>query len=245
MIEVIPAIDIMEGKCVRLTKGEFHTKVVYNEDPLDAARRFEDIGVRRLHVVDLDGAKEGRVINYRTLEKLASKSGLAIDFGGGIATDKDLQIAFECGVRQINVGSIAVKDPPLFHRWIAQYGGEAIILAADVKKELVVVRGWQEESKVNVFDLIREFLEKGGRYVLCTDVDKDGMLQGPSHDLYKKIRDEHPSCKTIASGGVTSLQDLEKLSEIGVPYVVVGKALYEGAITMDELTQFIRSSHAR
>ena len=238
MIQIIPAIDVIEGKCVRLTKGDYETKKLYAEDPLEMAKRFEDAGLNRLHLVDLDGAKEGRVINYRVLERIAGKTKLTIDFGGGIGSEKDLEIALECGARMINVGSIAVKDPTVFSGWLKKYGGEVIILAADVKEEKVVVRGWQEESKIYLFDLVGKFLDEKGKFVVCTDVSRDGTLEGPSLDLYKKAKDEAPEISLIASGGVSSMQDIEKLQECGLYGVIVGKAIYEGRIALSELKAF-------
>lgn len=238
MIQLIPAIDVINGKCVRLTQGDYKQVKQYYENPLDIALLLEDHGVKRLHLVDLDGAREKRIINYKVLETLASKTSLHIDFGGGLQSDKDLEIAFECGAKQITGGSIAVKNKLLFTEWIKKYSGDKIILGADTKEKKIAVSGWQETSEVHLFDLVEEYLEKGIKYCISTDVDKDGMLEGPSIDLYKELKDRFPSLHIIASGGVSSLADIEKLEEIGIYGVVVGKAIYEGKISLKELQQF-------
>lgn len=240
MIEIIPAIDVIEGKCVRLTRGDFEKKKVYDRDPLDIARRYEDAALKRLHLVDLDGARQGKIVNYRVLEKLAAKTALAIDFGGGINSDDDLRIAFECGARQASIGSIAVTDQEKFLRWVKLHGESKIILNADVEKERVKIRGWQEESKLFLLDLLDRCYEGGVRRVLCTDVSKDGTLEGPNFDLYKKVLDTYEKIFLIASGGVANMHDLEKLDRLGVHAVVVGKALLEGKITLDEIKSFLQ-----
>jgi len=239
MIEIIPAIDIIEGKCVRLTKGDFETKKTYFDKPLEVAFRFEDHGLRRLHLVDLDGAKEGRIINYKVLEQIAGKTKLHIDFGGGIRSTKDAEIAFECGAKQITAGSIAVKAKDEVVEWLKKYGREKIIIGADVKNEHIAVSGWQEESKIYIYDFLNEFKEAGAKYSICTDVEKDGMLEGPSYDLYKKVMDEVEDIRLIASGGVKTLADVEKLQSCGLYGVIIGKAIYEGHIKLSDLQVFI------
>lgn len=238
MITVIPAIDIIDGRCVRLTKGDFKSKVIYDEDPLNLAFRVEDAGLKRLHLVDLDGAREGRIVNYKVLEKLAKKTTLVIDFGGGVASEKDLEIARECGAEMINVGSLAVKNFPMFASWIEKHGADFFILAADVLSESIAIKGWQEKSQISIYDLITQYLGVSGKRVLCTDIAQDGTLAGPALELYKKILEKFPTIELIASGGVSSLLEIEKLSEVGVSAVVVGKALYEGRISLESLKVF-------
>lgn len=237
MIELIPAIDIIEGKCVRLTQGDYSTKRIYNEDPLEVAKQFEDHGIVRLHVVDLDGAKEGHIINYRTLEKLASRTSLVIDFGGGLKQDEDLHIAFESGAQMITGGSIAVKNPEVFTSWITTFGSERIILGADCKDKRIAINGWEETTSQELIPFIKEYHERGIQKVICTDISKDGMLQGPSIDLYKEIKEEVP-VQIIASGGVSSIEDIEKLAEAEIPSVIFGKAIYEGNIKLKDLERF-------
>lgn len=238
MIELIPAIDLIDGKCVRLTQGDYSTKKIYNEDPLETAKRFEACGIRRLHVVDLDGARQGHIINYRTLEKLAVHTSLVIDFGGGLKKDADLEIAFESGARMITGGSIAVKDPDTFASWIERYGSERIILGADAKDKRIAVSGWEEATEIELIPFIAAYHDKGIRKVICTDISRDGMLQGAAVDLYKEIQAAVPVC-LIASGGVSSIADIEKLSAAGIPAVIFGKALYEGKIRLKDLEGLI------
>lgn len=238
MIQIIPAIDIIDGKCVRLTQGDYAQVTKYFDDPLDVAKLFEDHGIRRLHLVDLDGAKEKRIINYKTLENIAGKTKLHIDFGGGLQSDKDLEIAFECGAKQITGGSIAVKNKELFTEWIKKYGAEKIILGADTKDKKIAVHGWQETSAIHLFDLIEDYLNQGIKYCISTDVAKDGMLQGPAIDLYKEMKDRFPTLQTIASGGVSGIEDIEKLEKEGIYGVIVGKAIYEGKIKLEDLRKF-------
>ncbi len=235
MIEIIPAIDIIEGKCVRLSKGDYNQKTVYNENPLEVARQFEDTGIKRLHLVDLDGAKAHHIVNWKVLEQIASKTSLVIDFGGGLKSDEDLRIAFESGAQMITGGSIAVKNPEVFESWIEQYGGEKIILGADVKGSQIAVSGWMEESNQEIVPFIRNYMGKGVTKVISTDISKDGMLQGPSFELYKTLLDEFKDLQVIASGGISQMKDIEDLDKMGVPSVIVGKAIYEGRITMDAL----------
>lgn len=238
MIELIPAIDLMEGKCVRLTKGDYDTKKIYNEDPLEVAKRFEAYGIRRLHVVDLDGAREGRVINYRVLERLATRTSLIIDFGGGLKHEEDLEIAFESGAEMVTGGSIAVKDPETFTSWIKKFSSDRIILGADAKEKKIAVSGWKETTDKELIPFIREYYDKGITKVICTDIGCDGTLQGPSVNLYEEIRDAIPYIYIIASGGVGSVADIEKLDEAGIPAVIFGKAIYEGKIRLEDLVRF-------
>lgn len=238
MIELIPAIDIIDGKCVRLTQGDYSTQKIYNEDPLEAAKVFEDHGIRRLHVVDLDGAREGRIINYRTLEKLATRTALIIDFGGGLKQEDDLEIAFESGAQMVTGGSIAVKNPEVFTSWISKFGSEKIILGADVKDRKIAISGWQETTDKDLIPFIREYNEKGITKVICTDISRDGMLQGPAIELYKEIKEELPVLRIIASGGVSSIEDIERLEAAGIPSVIFGKAFYEGKIQLKDLLRF-------
>ncbi|WP_287642269.1 1-(5-phosphoribosyl)-5-[(5-phosphoribosylamino)methylideneamino]imidazole-4-carboxamide isomerase [Bacteroides sp.] len=235
MIELIPAIDIIDGKCVRLSQGDYNSKKVYNDDPLEVAKELEAHGIRRLHVVDLDGAASHHVVNYRTLQRIASGTALVIDFGGGVKSDEDLRIAFESGARMVTGGSIAVTNPDMFCHWLDLYGQEKIILGADVKDEKVAVGGWKEESVWKLFPFLKDYHVRGVTKVICTDIGCDGMLQGPAVALYKKILAEFPELYLIASGGVGSMADIEMLELAGVPAVIFGKALYEGRITLKEL----------
>ena len=239
MIELIPAIDIIDGKCVRLSQGDYDTKKVYNENPLEVAKEFEANGIRRLHVVDLDGAKSKHVVNYRTLEMIATRTSLVIDFGGGIKTDEDMRIAFENGAQMVTLGSVAVKNPDLFKKWLIQYGAGKIILGADAKNKRIAVSGWMEDSSQELIPFLHDYTKEGIYKVLCTDISKDGMLQGPSIELYKEIMKEFPEMHLIASGGVSCLLDIIALEEAGIPAVVFGKALYEGRITMKDLIRFM------
>lgn len=237
-MEIIPAIDIIEGKCVRLTQGDYQQKKVYNEDPLEVAKAFEGAGIRRLHLVDLDGAKAKRIINYKVLEKIATHTNLWIDFGGGLKSDEDLHIAFESGAQQVTGGTVAVKNPSLFQSWLQIYGAEKIILGADVKKGKIAVSGWQEQSELELFDFLEDYISKGVSYVICTDISKDGLLQGTALPLYQEIKERFPNLKLIASGGVTTINELEKLQEIGCFGAIIGKAIYEGKISLKELMAF-------
>jgi len=234
-MEIIPAIDIIDGKCVRLTQGDYEQKKVYNERPLEVARQFEDAGLRRLHLVDLDGAKAGAVKNWKVLETLAGKTGLVIDFGGGIKTEADVEIVFNSGAALATVGSVAVKDGPLFVSWLQAYGADKFLLGADVKDEKIAVSGWLETTDRWIYDFIAEYMEKGVRQLFCTDVSKDGLLQGPALDLYKNIVGKFPGLHFIASGGVSGMDDVRRLEEVGCAGVIIGKAIYEGRITLKEL----------
>ena len=235
---IIPAIDLIEGKCVRLTQGDYAQKKIYNERPLEVAKEFEDAGLTHLHLVDLDGAKAKKVINWKVLESLASKTNLKIDFGGGVQSDDDLKIVFDCGAKQVTGGSVAVKNPEMFRRWLTDFGGEKIILGADAKDERVAVSGWEEGTTLWVYDFVQKWVELGAKYCISTDVAKDGLLQGPSFDLYKNLQDQCPDLQLIASGGVSSISDLELLSEMNLYGVIVGKAIYEGRIQLAELQRF-------
>ncbi|MFN6945685.1 MAG: 1-(5-phosphoribosyl)-5-[(5-phosphoribosylamino)methylideneamino]imidazole-4-carboxamide isomerase [Cytophagaceae bacterium] len=239
MIEIIPAIDIIDGKCVRLTQGDFNQKKQYNENPLEVAKAFEDAGIKRLHLVDLDGARQKKIINHKVLQAISTNTRLAIDFGGGIQSDEDIQLAFDSGASQVTGGSVAVKNPDLFKNWISRFGVGKIILGADAKNGMIAVAGWQETTEVSVFDLISQYQESSGiEYIICTDVAKDGLLQGPSFDLYTDILTKFPEVKLIASGGVTTKDDLFRLEEMGVYGAIVGKAFYEGNISLNDLAEF-------
>ena len=244
-MRIIPAIDIIDGKCVRLSKGDYNTKKIYNESPLEVAKQFEAHGIQHLHLVDLDGAKSKHIVNYKILEEIASKTKMNIDFGGGLKSDEDLKIAFESGAKQITGGSIAVKDKVIFESWIEKYGAEKIILGADAKNEMIAVSGWQEESKEELIPFIQSYQEKGISYVICTDISKDGMLEGPSFELYKKILAETVNSsgvekiKLIASGGISTFDELPKLAEMGCEGTIIGKAIYENRISLKQLEDYI------
>lgn len=238
MIEIIPAIDVIDGKCVRLTKGDYDRKTIYAEDPLEVARMMEDAGCKRLHLVDLDGAKSSHIVNYRVLERIANGSNLIIDFGGGLKSDDDLRIAFESGAAMITGGSIAVKDPATFQGWIDLYGSEKIILGADTRNGKISTSGWIDDSDLDIIPFIKDYMAKGINKVISTDINVDGMLTGPSIGLYKEMLAEMPNLYLIASGGVSAMHDIEALANAGVPAVIVGKAIYENRITIKELEQF-------
>ena len=237
-MEAIPAIDIIDGKCVRLTQGDYAQKTIYNEDPLEVAKQFEAAGLKRLHLVDLDGAKASHIVNHKMLEAITVNTKLKIDFGGGIKTDEDIHIAFECGAHQITAGSIAVKSRDTVLGWLNKYGAERIILGADVKDEMISVSGWTENSNINLFDFLQDYVAQGIGYVICTDIAKDGMMQGSSLTLYQKILKRFPSLKLIASGGVSDENELQTLNEVGLHGAIVGKAIYEGKIALSELAKF-------
>ena len=248
-MRIIPAIDIIEGKCVRLTKGDYNTKKIYNENPLEVAKEFEAAGIQYLHVVDLDGAKASQIINYKVLEQIATKTNLKIDFGGGLKADKDLEIAFNSGANQITGGSIAVKNAAVFKSWITKFGAEKIILGADFYPDnsggKIATNGWQEESSLELIPFITDYQQKGIQYVICTDISKDGMLQGPSFETYSKILNEcevepaKTSLKLIASGGISTFNELPKLAALGCEGVIIGKAIYENKISLKQLENFI------
>ncbi len=235
---IIPAIDLIGGKCVRLSQGDYSSKKEYHDDPLEMAKRFEGVGIRRLHLVDLDGAKAKKIVNADVLQRICSGTSLQVDFGGGIQSDEEIEKAFTLGARQVTGGSIAVKNPVLFQAWIAKYGSEKIILGADAKNKKIAVGGWEETTSVDLIPFIKDYVTKGISYVICTDVAKDGLLQGPSTELYQEILQEIPGLKLIASGGVSSVKDLEDLEKIGVYGAIVGKAYYEGRVTLEELASF-------
>jgi phosphoribosylformimino-5-aminoimidazole carboxamide ribotide isomerase len=242
-MRIIPAIDIIDGKCVRLSKGDYNTKKIYNENPLEVAKEFEAHGIESLHLVDLDGAKSSHIVNYKVLERIANNTDLKIDFGGGLKSNKDLEIAFGCGAQQITGGSIAVKNRELFLSWIEKYGSEKIILGADAKDEKVAISGWLEESEEELVPFINNYLQDGLQYVICTDISKDGMLEGPSFDLYEKILAETSentkAIKLIASGGISTFDELPRLAEMGCEGTIVGKAIYENKISLKQLEAFI------
>ncbi len=238
IIDIIPAIDIIEGKCVRLSQGDYNQKKVYNENPLEIAKMFEEHGIKRLHLVDLDGAKAGNIVNYKVLETIATKTDLIIDFGGGLKSNEDLKIAFESGAQMITGGSIAVKIPEVFTGWIEKYGAEKIILGADVKDEKIAVGGWIETSDLDLMPFVKGYKDKGITKVICTDISKDGMLQGPSTALYKKMLQEFSDLYLVASGGVSSMTDIDQLVEAKVPAVITGKAIYEGKIDLKQLEKY-------
>jgi phosphoribosylformimino-5-aminoimidazole carboxamide ribotide isomerase len=243
-MRIIPAIDIIDGKCVRLTKGDYETKKIYNENPLEVAKQFEASGIEYLHLVDLDGAKAKHIVNYRVLEQIASKTKLKIDFGGGLKSNEDLHIAFNSGAKQITGGSIAISNPDIFEGWLAKYGRAKIMLGADSKEGNIAINGWQKTSDRAVIPFIQRYQKKRIQYVVCTDISKDGMLEGPSIDLYKSILKEcsnsspDQSIKLIASGGVTTIDDVDILEQIGCEGVIIGKALYENKINLKELGRY-------
>jgi phosphoribosylformimino-5-aminoimidazole carboxamide ribotide isomerase len=240
MIEIIPAIDIIEAKCVRLTYGDFSRKTVYSDDPLEIAKRFESIGLRRLHMVDLEGAKRGNPANLAVLERIAAGTSLTIDFGGGVKTETDLQTIFAAGAAIANIGSLAVKEPDTFVEWLDKFGRDRILLGADCRNEKIAVNGWQTDTEVSVFDFLEGMNSRGVRSAFVTDIGRDGAMSGPSVDLYERIMAELPALELIASGGVSSIRDVEELDRIGCRGVIVGKAIYEGRITEEELARYAR-----
>ena len=239
MIEIIPAIDLIDGKCVRLSQGDYAQKIVYNENPLEVAKMFADAGIRRLHLVDLDGAKAHHIVNHKVLAMITGSTDLTVDFGGGLKSDEDLRIAFECGASMVTGGSIAVKDPEIFTSWITKFGGDKIILGADVKDEKIAVGGWLETTELDLMPFIDNYMKLGINKVVCTDISKDGMLQGTAIELYKKMLASQPNLYLIASGGVSEMKDVEMLHEACIPAVIIGKAIYEGKIKLKELTRLI------
>lgn len=234
-MKIIPAIDIIDGKCVRLTQGDYGQKKIYNEDPLEVALSFEAAGLTRLHLVDLDGAKRGQVVNWNVIESITRHTTLQVDFGGGIKTTPEIERLIALGVRQVNLGSIAVKQPEKITEWLDQFGSEKIILSADVKNEMISINGWQQDSSINIIAFLREYIQRGISHVTCTDIATDGMLTGPNIELYKKLLLSFPQLHVIASGGVSSIDDLHELRAIGVDGVIVGKAIYEGKVTLEQL----------
>ena len=238
-MRIIPAIDMIDGKCVRLTKGDYDTQKIYNENPLEVAKQFVDAGMKYLHLVDLDGAKASHIVNYKVLEQIATKTNLKIDFGGGLKSDEDLRIAFESGANQITGGSIAVKAPEIFESWIQQYGSEKIILGADCKDEKIAIGGWQETSELQVIPFVQDYQSKGVQVVICTDIAKDGMLQGPSFALYQHMLNEVTGIKLIASGGISQFDDIPRLAALGCEGVIIGKAIYENRMSLKVLERYM------
>jgi len=237
-MRIIPAIDIIDGKCVRLIQGDYTQKTIYNENPLEVARSFENAGLTHLHLVDLDGAKAGKVISWQVVEKITSGTSLKVDFGGGIKTTEEVERLLNLGVSQVNLGSIAVREPEKITDWIQQFGADSIILSADVKNEMISIDGWQQNSAINIVAFLRDYIQRGIKHVTCTDIGTDGMLTGPNVELYKKILLSFPQLHLIASGGVSSLDDLHELKLIGADGAIVGKAIYEGRILLDDLKDF-------
>ena len=238
-MKIIPAIDLIDGKCVRLSKGDYSTQKIYNESPLEVAKAFEAHGIDYLHLVDLDGAKSKHIVNHKILEAIATKTNLKIDFGGGLKSNKDLEIAFECGANQITGGSIAVNEPKTFEQWIRSHGNEKIILGADFRGDYIATDGWLITSNYRLVDFVGSYQNKGIEYVICTDISKDGMLQGPSFDVYKNLLKEQPEIKLIASGGISTFEELPKLASMGCHGTIIGKAIYENRISLKELERFI------
>lgn len=236
-MRIIPAIDIIDGKCVRLTQGDYAQKKVYNESPLEVAKTFQDAGLGYLHLVDLDGAKAGKVINWKVIETITAGTNLTVDFGGGVKTDAEMERLFGSGVAQVNLGSIAVKDPDMVQGWIEKYGSDKIVLSADVKDEQIAISGWLETSAISISDFVDDYLKRGISYITCTDISTDGMLQGPNTSLYSKLMKAFPSIKLIASGGVSGMDDLAALDKINVDGVIVGKAIYEGRVRLEDLVR--------
>ena len=241
-MRIIPAIDVIDGKCVRLSKGDYNTKKIYNEHPLEIAKQFEAHGIEFLHLVDLDGAKASHIVNHKVLEDIATQTNLKIDFGGGLKTDEDLRIAFESGAGQITGGSIAVKQPDVFKNWLSKFGAHKIILGADANNEKIAISGWLEESDEELIPFVKNYQKEGVQYVICTDIAKDGMLQGPSFDLYEKMLAQLPNIKLIASGGISTFDELPKLAELGCEGTIIGKAIYENKISLKQLEDFILNS---
>jgi phosphoribosylformimino-5-aminoimidazole carboxamide ribotide isomerase len=237
MIEIIPALDILDGKCVRLSQGDYEQRKVYNEDPLEVAKQFEDYGLHRLHLIDLDGAKANQIVNFKVLERIASHTSLIIDFGGGLKSDYDLQIAFDNGAEMVTGGSIAIKNPVMFQRWIDKFGGTKIILGADCRNNRIAVCGWTENTEEDIFLFIENWRKQGISKVICTDISKDGMLEGTNEDLYRKIKEQDPDIHLIASGGVSCMDDIDRLEKTHVSGIIIGKAIYEGKISLSELSK--------
>jgi len=238
-MEIIPAIDIIDGKCVRLTRGDYRQKKEYNTDPLEVAREFEDHGIKRLHLVDLDGARKKEIVNLKVLERISHYSNLKIDFGGGIQSEGDLKKAFSAGAQQVTAGSLAVKNPLMVINWLQHYGPKKIILGADVIDRKIAVSGWTEKTKLDVFELILEYRKHNLKYAICTDVDKDGVMQGPSLTLYQDILAKFPDLNLIASGGITTIEDLKSLKKMGCSGAIIGKAIYEKKISLKQLEEFL------
>lgn len=237
-MQIIPAIDIRDGKVVRLTEGDYNQMSVYKNTPLDTAKMFEDAGLKNVHIVDLDGARLGKIVNYKIIEQIAAKTNLKIDTGGGLKTHEDVRIVFECGAHQINVGTLAVKNKSLFLEWLNFYGTEKVILSADVRDERIAVSGWEEATKIDLFDFLNDYISQGLKYCVCTDISKDGKLQGVSIDLYKKILEQFPTLQLVASGGVKDVTDIENAQKINCYGIIIGKALYENRISLKTLVHY-------
>lgn len=240
-MKIIPAIDIIDGKCVRLTQGDYNKKKVYREDPVDVALEFQHADLDYLHLVDLDGAKKGKVVNWDVVREIQEKTALSVDFGGGVKTEEEVELLLDLGVHQVNVGSLAVKHPEKFSEWLKKYGPENFVLSADVKGDTVAINGWLEESKFRLFDLVSQFEDDGLEYLACTDIGSDGTLKGPNLGLYKKLVKRFPNIKIVASGGVSSMDDLKELRYTNVYGVIIGKAIYEGKLNLAELKAFQNS----
>jgi len=238
-MQIIPAIDLIDGKCVRLSQGDFSQKTLYHDNPVEVAKNFEQAGIKRLHLVDLDGARQKKIVNWKVLENITNQTSLHVDFGGGVQSDQDIQVAFDCGAKQITGGSIAVKNPEIFEKWLKNYGSEKIILGADVKNEYIAVGGWEETSQLSLWDFLANYTQKTVRYTICTDVSKDGLLQGTATDLYRRMKEKFAELQIIASGGVSGVADLEELEKIGVFGVIIGKAIYENKISLADLKRFL------
>ncbi len=238
-MQIIPAIDIIDGKCVRLTQGDYSQKTEYNSNPVEVARMFEDAGIKRLHLVDLDGAKQKRIINLSVLDRIASATSLLIDFGGGIQSNEDIALAFDAGASQVTAGSVAVNKPEMVEAWLRHYGPEKIILGADARNEQIAISGWQEATQLSVYDFLGHWTNKGIKYTISTDVAKDGLLQGPSFDLYAKMHAQMPDLQIIASGGVSNLADVIALKASGIYGVIIGKAIYENKISLKDLAELM------
>lgn len=237
-MKIIPAIDIMDGKCVRLTQGDFKKKKIYSEDPLEVALEFQNADLEYLHLIDLDGAKEGEVVNWDVIYELQEKTALQIDFGGGVKTDEDVQRLMELDIYQINIGSVAIREPDQFKRWMEEYGASNFVLSADVKGENIMINGWLEPTELRLFELVEDYMKSGLEYLTCTDISTDGMLEGPNFKLYEKLKQRFPTLKITASGGISSLDDLKKLKSIGMYGAIIGKALYEHKIELTDLKLF-------
>jgi phosphoribosylformimino-5-aminoimidazole carboxamide ribotide isomerase len=245
MIEIIPAIDLIEGKCVRLSQGDFAQKKIYNENPLEVAKQFENSNIKRLHLVDLDGAKNGKVTNLNVLETIAQNTNLIIDFGGGIKSDSDLESVFKAGAQLASIGSVAIREPIKFFGWLKKYGSEKILLGADVRQGKLAINGWQTNTELEIIPFLENYFEKGVGQVFCTDISRDGVLQGASNQLYQEILNNLPSLKLIASGGVSKIEDVFELEKIGCSGVIIGKAIYEGRIKLEEFSAMIEQPNPK
>lgn len=240
MIQIIPAIDLIEGKCVRLSQGDYDQKTVYHDDPVQVALSFQQAGIQHIHVVDLDGARSKHIVNTPVLQALKQQTGLSVDFGGGIKTHEDMKLAIQSGANQVTVGSVAAQKPELFLEWLQTYGPDRLILGADVRDKKIAINGWKEDSQLELISFLKPFIEAGVKYVLCTDISRDGMLTGPAIDLYQELQDAYPTARFLASGGVQGMDDIEALDAVGVYGVITGKAIYEGRITLEDIKNYIQ-----